>query len=228
MFSGLKLSRGTAEGRTPDRASALDAAQASGRQVSDRLAERFRPMTPFATAVDHYAKAYASAHRQLEAKLPLLDMQKRDFIEAGAGLDQLRPGTQDLMRSALKHDPEMHHDLTERSGRDRVRQVIEGLRHEQALQRDPQVRADRLLDELKEMQAQRDRLQGWQQAAERGKVEAGMKDLLKGLERDPQVDSLLRERVRELGINGPVRQGDSLSHAMERSFERGRGHGLER
>ena len=227
MFSGLKLSRGPAEGRTPDRVASSDVAQASGRQVSDRLAERLRPMTPFATAVDHYAKAYASAHRQLEAKLPLLDMQKRDFIEAGAHLDQLRPGTQDLMRSALKHDPEMHHDLTGRSGRDRVRQVIEGLRHEQAMQRNPQVRANRVVDDLKEMQAQRDRLDGWRNAEARGKVEAGMADLVKGLERDPQVESLVRARAEELGLQGMMRRDESLSHALERSLSRGRGHGME-
>lgn len=228
MFDGLRLNAGSkarsaeADPGRPERDRGLRQASAP-----EPLAARLRQPSPLEAAIDRYAKAYASAHRQLAEGLPLLDMQKRDFIQAGAALDQFRPGVQDLMRSALKYDPEMHRDLMELSGRDRVRQVIEGLRHEEAQQRDPQVRADRVVDELKDLQAQRDRLDGWRNAEARGKVEADMADLVKGLERDPQVESLVRARAEELGLQGMMRRDESLSHALERSLSRGRGHGME-
>ena len=148
-------------------------------------------------------------------------LRGQNFINGAADGQGPRP----LQREQGRGQPE--HMRNADIGRDRVRQVIEGLRHEEAQQRDPQVRADRVVDELKDLQAQRDRLDGWRNAEARGKVEADMADLVKGLERDPQVESLVRARAEELGLQGMMRRDESLSHALERSLSRGRGHGME-
>ena len=56
-----------------------------------------------------------------------------------------------------------------------------------------------------------------------------MRSMAKSLERDPQVESILRNRSQDLGI-GHVRQSESLARGMERSLTRGRSQnmGIER
>ena len=58
-----------------------------------------------------------------------------------------------------------------------------------------------------------------------------MNGLTKSLERDPQVDSILRNRRQELGIGQELRRGQSIAHQLKEEMTRGhrlsRGHGLE-
>lgn len=61
----------------------------------------------------------------------------------------------------------------------------------------------------------------------RGKVEGQMRGMAKGLERDPQVESILRNRSQDLGISH-IRREQNIAQEMERSLTRGRSLGLER
>jgi len=227
MFDGLRLNvgRGASQepGERPEREGSLRPAPAQ-----DRLAERLRPQSPLEQAVDRYARAYESAHRQRREGLPVLDAQRQDLREAGQQLDQARPGARELMRSALRYDPDMQRSMTELSGRERVGQVIGRLDHERAMQADPNVRADRFVERWQELQGQRQQLRGWQHDEARGKVEGQMQGLAKSLERDPQVDSILRNRRQELGIGQHMRQNEGISRELEQSLTRGRSIGLER
>lgn len=227
MFDGLRLNagRGASQepGERPGREGSLRPAPAQ-----DRLAKRLRPQSPLEQAVDRYARAYESAHRQQREGLPILDAQRQEVREAGQQLDQVRPGARDLMRSALRYDPDMRHSLTELSGRERVGQVIERLDHERAQQADPNVRADRFVERWQELEGQRQQLRGWQHDQARGKVAGQMQDLAQSLERDPQVDSILRNRRQELGIGQHIRQSEGISHELQQSLTRGRSIGLER
>ena len=70
----------------------------------------------------------------------------------------------------------------------------------------------------------------WYLAQHKGqKVEGQMRSMAKSLERDPQAESILRNRKQDLGI-GHVRQSESLARDMERSLTRGRSQsmGIER
>lgn len=227
MFDGLRLNagRGASQepGERPEREGSLRPAPAQ-----DRLAERVRPQSPLEQAVDRYARAYESAHRQRREGLPVLDAQRQDLREASQQLDQARPGARELMRSALRYDPDMQRSMTELSGRERVGQVIGRLDHERALQADPNVRADRFVERWQALQGQRQQLRGWQHDEARGKVEGQMQGLAKSLERDPQVDSILRNRRQELGIGQHMRQSEGISRELEQSLTRGRSIGLER
>ena len=232
MFDGLQLNAGrrASQERTegPEREGSLRPAPAQDRPEHDRLAERLRPQSEFEQAVDRYARAYESAHRHQRDGLPILDAQRQDLSEAGQQLDQARPGARELMRSALRYDPDMERSMTELSGRQRVGQVIERLDNERAMQSDPNVRADRFVERWRELQGQRQQLRGWQHDEARGKVEGQMQGFAKSLERDPQVDSILRNRRQELGIGQHMRQSEGVSRELERSLTRGRSLGLER
>ncbi len=137
----------------------------------------------------------------------------------------------DLMRSTLQHDPQVTRAITDLSGRERVAHVIEGMKRENAALADPHVRAERFVDRWQALQGQRRELHGWQNDEARGKVEGQMNGLAQSLERDPQVDSLLRNRRQELGIGQELRRGESIAHALQDEMTRGRqisrGHGLE-
>ena len=231
MFDGLQLNAG----RGADRQASQEHADGPEREGSlrrapakDRLVERLRPQSGFEQAVDRYTRAYESAHRQRSEGLPILDGQQQELRQAGQQLDQARPGARELMRSALRYDPDMSRSMTELSGRERVGQVIERLDHERAMQADPNVRADRFVERWQELSRQRQRLHGWQHDEARGKVEGQMQGLAKSLERDPQVESILRNRRQEIGIGQHMRQSEGISRELQQSLTRGRSLGLER
>jgi hypothetical protein len=242
IFAGLKLNariqpsqeRGEPS-RTvqrPERERSLRPAPAQDRPDTDRLAERARRQSPLEAAVDRYARAYQSIDQHRRDGLPVLDMQRQEMRAAGQQLDQVQDGMKDLMRSTLQNDPATARAMTELSGRERVGQVIKGMKRENAALQDPNVRAERFVNRWQELQGQRRQLRGWQHDEARGKVESQMNGMTKSLERDPQVDSILRNRRQELGIGQQQRQGQSIAHElqeeMSRSRQLSRGIGLGR
>ena len=106
------------------------------------------------------------------------------------------------------------------------------MKRENAALQDPNVRAERFVERWQELQGQRRELRGWQHDEARGKVESQMNGMTKSLERDPQVDSILRNRRQELGIGQQQRRGQSIAHELQeemtRSRQLSRGIGLGR
>lgn len=217
MFDGLKLNVGheaAQEGQRP----ALE---------KDRLAERVRPLSEFEQSVDRFARAWIAVERQDSKGLPVLEGQKTELRQASLELDQKRPEASRLLVSAMEYDPQTERAMHQLSGRERVGELMAGMEQEQALQADPKVRADRFVQRWQDLDAERRTLTtGWHVEA-REKVEGQMRGLAKGLERDPQVEAILRSRSRELGIRSP-RQDRSIIPQMEQQLTRGRSLGLER
>lgn len=220
MFDGLKLNARPAPSQErrerPEREGSLQPASAP-----DRLAERARRQSPLEAAVDRYARTYQSIDQHRREGLPILDMQRQEMRAAGQQLDQVQDGMKDLMRSTLQHDPATARAMTELSGRERVAQVIDGMKRENAALQDPNVRAERFVNRWQELQGQRRELRGWQHDDARAKVESQMNGLTKSLERDPQVDSILRNRRQELGIGQQQRKGQSIAHELQEEMTRG-------
>ena len=237
MFAGLKLNARPAPSqerseasrmqRQPEREGSLRPAPAQ-----DRLAERARGQSPLEAAVDRYARAYQSIDQHRREGLPVLDMQRQEMRDAGQQLDQVRDGMKDLMRSTLQNDPATARAMTELSGRERVAHVIDGMKRENAALQDPNVRAERFVERWQELQGQRRELRGWRHDDVRAKVESQMNGMTKSLERDPQVDSILRNRRQELGIGQELRRGQSIARELQDEMTRGhrlsRGIGMER
>ncbi|SOC48246.1 Ti-type conjugative transfer relaxase TraA [Rhizobium subbaraonis] len=230
MFAGLKLNARSSppqeRSERPEREGSLRPAPAQ-----DRLAERARRQSPLEAAVDRYVRAYQSVDQHRREGLPVLDMQRQEMRGAGQQLDQVRDGMNELMRSTLQNDPQTARAMTELSGRDRVAHVIEGMKRENAALQDPNVRAERFVNRWQELQGQHQQLRGWQHDEARGKVEGQMDGLTKSLERDPQVESILRNRSRELGIGHELHREQTVARALQEEMTRGqrlsRGHGIE-
>ncbi|MDC7267279.1 MULTISPECIES: Ti-type conjugative transfer relaxase TraA [unclassified Shinella] len=236
MFAGLKLNARPApsQERTerPEREGSLRQAPTPDRPHTDKLAERARGQSPLEAAVDRYSRAYQSIDQHRREGLPVLDMQRQEIGDAGRQLDQVQGGMKDLLRSTLQNDPATVRAMTELSGRERVAQVIDGMKRENAALQDPNIRAERFVERWQELQGQRRELRGWQHDDARAKVESQMNGMTKSLERDPQVDSILRNRRQELGIGQQQRRGQSIAHElqeeMSRSRQLSRGIGLGR
>lgn len=234
IFDGLKLNagRGSAAARQTTESRATGESRQSERLASvqdrterDRLSDRVQPLSGFEQAVDRYAQAYSSVDRQISQDLPVLETQKQAYHTAAAHLDQTRPGSHALIRSAMQYDPQTAEAMTQLSGFERVGQLVAGMDRERALQADPNVRADRFIERWNELRSERQQLRGRSQDEAHGKVESQMRGMSKSLERDPQLESILRNRSSELGINS-VQQGQTIAREMERQLTQSRSQNL--
>jgi Ti-type conjugative transfer relaxase TraA len=223
MFAGLKLNA--------DRSASQE--RGDGPEVRkavperDPLTDRIRQPSGFEQSVDRFARAWTAMEKMDGQGLPVLESQKTEFRQASLGLDQQRPGASSLMISAMQYDPQTGRAMNELSGRERVGELVAGMDRERAAQADPTVRADRLINRWQELREERQGLRGWQHDEARGKVEGQMRQVTGAIERDPQVESIVRSRSQEIGIKH-VGQGQNIASAMEQQLSRGRSQGLER
>jgi len=214
MFDGLNLStaRARPEAERPARERAPEPAQ---RDAPDGLNR----------AVDRYARAWTDAARMREQDLPVLEHQKVALRDAGGALDAARPGaTRDLL-TAMEHEPATYRAMTGMQGRERTALLVAGIQHEDRVRQDPNLKAERLVKVWNGLEAQQERLSGRDQAEARGKVEGRMKEVAGELKRDPQLESLMRSRSKELGIEA----GSRLDRVVrEPNIERAISHGIRR
>ena len=183
-------------------------------------------------AVDRYARAWESADTQRRRNLPMLEFQKQELSDAGKTLDQIRPNAVRDLNNAMRFEPQTFKAMLELRGKDRARELTAAIHHEDRVVRDPALRVERMTKEWKGLEKRHDQLEGWQNAQARKQVEGRMKDLARELKRDPQLESLMRNRSRELGIDmesrlGRVMQAPGIERAID-TIVRGRYRGLER
>ena len=210
MFAGLKL-KATAPERDNDR----------GRDAAIDERPGRRGASPLEKATDRYARAYSDAARMQREGLPILEGQKQALNEAARSLDQAQRGAAGVMESALRHNSAMRQAMMDLLGEARTQTLITGMSQERQALADPHVRAERFVDRWRSLTAQQKRLEGWQHDEARAPVERAMRDTVKEIARDPQVESLLRNRRQELGLAKAGGQ-DSISRELERSIQRDR------
>lgn len=240
MFDGLKLksSRGVSPQRDPvvsterpdDKEKNLRLYPTQKARVPEQTerAEQMRLPNDLEKSVDRFARAYESIHRQQRDGLPVLDGQKQALHAAGEKLDQLQPGASDIIVSAMRHDPQTARAMVELSGHERAEQVIVGMNREKLQQGDPNVRAERFVKDWQDLGGQREKTAGWrpEQVKARGAIEEQMRGLVQKLERDPQVEIILRGRGKELGLNPYRHQNGKVSQDLKQSIARGPSLGL--
>ncbi|ALR19131.1 Ti-type conjugative transfer relaxase TraA [Sphingobium baderi] len=226
MFDGLKLSAEPAKAAepAPDTKDAAKEKAAPKRGMFDGL--KLSPRTPapaketparaeqrqdrdFRRAVE---RASRSAEAVLQARAsggPVLEHQKVALERATQALDQIRAGASHDMASVMRRDP----GLLREAAAGRSGPMVEAMAQEARVRADPNLRADRFVERWQGLSAQRDALYRAGDMTGREKAGKEMAGMAKSLERDPQVESILRDRTRELG----------LEMGMERSRDIGRG-----
>jgi Ti-type conjugative transfer relaxase TraA len=221
MFDGLRPSAEAAPG--PDGA----------RRPQREAPERKVANDPEAALRKARTKALVRHARAVDA---IFDMQERggkaspeqvkELQEARKVFEEVRPNGSHDAEAAYKKKPEL---VREAAG-GQVNRVIRALQLETELRTDPSRRADRFverwqtLDRASQRQYQAGDMSGYKA------TRSAMGDMAKSLQRDPQLESLLANRKRELGIDGNFgsgrRLGDELAFTHGIDLGRGRSIGL--
>jgi hypothetical protein len=224
MFDGLKLG---APRKSRAEAPVFDAVRVPTQSRIPEVAQRRAP--DLKQAVDRYARAWTDAARMQGQDLPVLEHQKRALGDARKTLDAARPGAAQDLTSAIEHQPAAFRAMTELRGPARTSQLVAGIEYEARVRADPALKAERLVKTWDQLEAQHERLGGGDQAAARGRVEIRLKTIAGELKRDPQLESLMRARSKDLGI-APGSRLDQVIKAptIDQAISRGLGRGLGR
>jgi Ti-type conjugative transfer relaxase TraA len=148
-------------------------------------------------AVERYARAtvdIAEAHQQ---GLPVLPHQRDALEKAGRALDVIRPDAAADLASALRREPELMREAA--AGRPQA--AIRAMQLEAEIRADPAQRASHFVSDWQRLGRARDALMRQGNVSGASGVSRQMAGMAKSLERDPQMESLLRARTRELGLS---------------------------
>ncbi|HET9535766.1 MAG TPA: Ti-type conjugative transfer relaxase TraA, partial [Mesorhizobium sp.] len=221
MFDGLRPSAHAVPGpdaaRRPEREApvrkAADAPEAALRKA------RTKALVRHARAVDAIFDIQERGGKASPEQL-------KELQEARKVFEEVRPYGSHDAEAAYKKNPEL---VREAAG-GQVNRAIRALQLEAELRTDPSRRADRFverwqkLDRASQREYQADDMSGYKA------TRSAMGDMAKSLQRDPQLESLLANRKRELGIGGNFgsgrRLGDELAFTHGIELGRGRSIGL--
>jgi len=150
--------------------------------------------------------------------------QVAELQEARKVFEEVRPYGSHDAEAAYKKNPE----LAQEAATGRVNRAIRALQLETELRTDPQRRADRFVERWRELgRSSQHQYQAGDMSGYRA-TRSAMGDMAKSLERDPQLESILEGRKRDLGIgiDSGRRLGLELAFSHGIDFGRGRGIGL--
>ncbi len=184
-------------------------------------AEMPRP-TDTRRAVERYARALADIERMRAQDLPVLRHQQDALARAGDALGATGPHARADLASAFAREP----DLMRQAAQGNPEMAVRAMHREAEIRIDPAKRADRFVDDWQALQQQRGRaLSRGEQRAE-GRIASEMGAMAKSLERDAQVESILRTRKAALGIDARSIRPISQDLAEIAELGRGRSRGL--
>ena len=199
MFDGLRLLRGS----TP--------------MPEPAAAER-----TLIRAVERVARATEAIFQAQEKGVPILEHQKVALEQARGALDRVQPNALRDMGAAIERNPALIREAA--SGRGGP--LLAAMAKEARVRADPQLRADRFVERWQGLRAEHDRHSRAGNMAEGEKSSKIMENMAKSLERDPQMEAVLRGRARELGLEISMKQDRNLSRDLRLGL--GRDRGLER
>ena len=216
MFDGLRLPIEPEKAAEPAQGVAPKRGMFDGLKLPSRTPAPTPAKETPARAEGHshdFRRAVERASRSAEAVLqarasggPVLEHQKVALERAGQALDQIRAGASRDMASAMQRDPSLLHEAAAgRSG-----PMMEAMGQEARVRADPNLRADRFVERWQQLSQDRDRLYRAGDMTGRERADKEMAGMAKSLERDPQVESILRNRTRELGLEIGMSRGRDM------------------
>ncbi|QLC25048.1 Ti-type conjugative transfer relaxase TraA [Parasphingopyxis algicola] len=192
----------------------------------ERSTERAQNASHRRRAVIRYARSLQAAVRMRDQGLPVLPHQRQALESARDTLNAIdKHASRDLDRAFAQEKGLIGEAADGRTGR-----AIRAMQHEARVWTDPHLRAQRFVRRWQALH--RERTQLYRAGDRRGmhQVTGSMGAMAKSLERDPQVESLLRPRARELGLNidTNLMPGRSLARQLVHYLGLARGRGLGR
>ena len=173
-------------------------------------------------AVERYARALNDVGQMRDKGLPVLPHQSAALEKAGQALDTIRPHASADLSSALQRQP----SLVREAADGRSKGAMRAMQLEVEIRTDPAQRADRFVSDWQQLGQARTAMQQGSDSKGARQVSSRMIDMAKGLERDAQVESLLRGRTRELGIKTELGRDLARDLAASVTMERSRSLGM--
>ena len=196
--------------------------EAPERKVAEDLEKelrrfRTRMLVRHARAVDAIFEAQELSGKASPEQVKELQKARRVF-------EEVRPYGSVDAEAAYKKDPDLAHEVA--GGR--VNRAIRALQLETEMRIDPGRYADRFVERWQELdQSSLRQYQAGDFSGYRA-IRSAMGDMARSLERDPQLESLLENRKRKLGITfeSGRRLGLELAFSLGIDLDRGRGLGI--
>ncbi len=206
MFDGLRLPADGGQG--PERKVAEDPEAALRRARTKSLIRHARAVDAIFETLERGGKANPEQVKELQ--------------EARKVFEEVRPYGSHDAEAAYKKNPE----LASEAATGRTARAIRALQLETELRTDPQRRADRFVERWRELGQTSQRQY---QAADMSGYKAtrsAMGDMAMSLERDPQLESILAGRKRDLGIGVELGRRLGLELAFSHGIDLGRGRNI--
>lgn len=193
----------------------------SRRSSPARQPEREQP-NPLGPAVQRTARIVAQMMEQQRRGGGELPHHRAELNAAAKALNTLRPEASRDLRAAFMRDMQLLPDAAD----GKTGPAVKAMEWERRYRTDPQLRADQFVKSWRALGDRHEMFERQGNISGAEKVRAQMAGLAKSLERDPQLESLLRTKDRELGV--PPYLDRPLSQALPDWIGWGRGRGLER
>jgi hypothetical protein len=172
-------------------------------------------------ALIRHAHAVGQVFNAEDAGSKASPAQWEELVDSRKVFDGVRPyGWQDA-EAAYAKDESLAHE----AGAGKVNRAIRALQLETEIRTSPERRADRFVERFQELRQTGERQYAAGDYSGYRAARAEMGNMVAGLERDPQLESLLEGRKRDLGIS--FDSGMGIGRDLALSHGLGRGRGLE-
>ena len=173
-------------------------------------------------AIQKHARSVEDIFEMQEAKLPVLPDQRAALQQSRKNLDAFNPHySKDLEQAYTGNRP-----LAQETATGNPRRAIQVLQVEAEIRANPNLRADRFVQSWQALSRQRDEQLMKRDFTSRQSLTDSMGEMARGLERDPQLESILRNRQKDLGLTPGLEQSISRSLLIQLGLERQRNLGL--
>ncbi|MCK1512742.1 Ti-type conjugative transfer relaxase TraA [Bradyrhizobium sp. 190] len=217
MFDGLRPAADAVPG--PDGARRPEREAPERKAVEDPEAVLRKARTK---ALVRHARAVDAIFDMQERGGKASPAQVKELQEARKVFEEVRPYGSHDAEAAYKKNPEL---VREAAG-DRVNRAIRALQLETELRTDPSRRADRFVERWQKLDHTSHRQYQAGDIAGYKATRSAMGDMAKSLERDPQLESILTNRKRDLGIAFESGRRLGLELAFSHGIDLGRGRGI--
>lgn len=175
-------------------------------------------------ALVRHARAWDAILTRADAAGRGTPEQIRELTDARKAFEEVRPHGWRDAEAAYEKNTELVHEAAD----GKLNRTIRALQLETEIRTDPERRADRFVERWQKLDRQHQRQYSDGDTAGYKATRVQMGDMARSLERDPQLESLLAARRKELGISFETGRslGRELAHSHGIDFDRSRGLGL--
>ncbi len=207
-------------GAGPERGSAEKEAGreiATAEQDAEKALRRAR-----GRAFVRHARAVDAIFRAQARNIAATPEQVQELHDARAGFNELRPHGSHDAEAVYKRNPGFAADVASGNA-ERAMPARHALQRETEMRQNPELRADRFVERFRDLkQASEQQYAAGNYSGHRA-ARAELGNMIDGLQRDLQLESLLANRKRELGINFDSGMGVGRDLALGLGLGRGRG-----